>query len=84
MDLFMKELPSEELLCQLIQEVKIEDNKNQEKEFCHLCGHSKKMHSTQSHQFILATDEYKCITCGMWFYQHLIKKANCYDEYIRG
>ena len=77
----MTELPSEELLCQLIQEVKLDEQKSSE--FCHLCGHSKRNHNSTSHQFTPALEEYRCITCGLWFYQHLNKKSDCFDEYIR-
>lgn len=78
----MTELPSEKLLCQLIQEVKLDEQRDVE--FCHLCGHSKKDHKSTSHQFTPALEEYRCITCGLWFYQHLNKKSTCFDEYIRG
>ncbi len=82
MSIIMTELPSEELLCQLIQEVKLDEQKNAE--FCHLCGHSQNNHKSTSHLFTPALEEYRCITCGLWFYQHLNKKSNCFDEYIRG
>jgi len=82
MNIIMSELPSEDLLCRLIEEVILDEQK--EAEFCHLCGHSKTNHKSSNHQFTLALEEYKCITCGLWFYQHLNKKSNCFDEYIRG
>lgn len=78
----MADLPSEELLCQLIQEVKLDEQK--ESVFCHLCGHSQRNHHTNSHPFTPASEEYRCITCGLWFYEHLNKKSKCFDEYIRG
>lgn len=78
----MTELLSEDLLCRLIEEVRLDQEK--EAEFCHLCGHSKNNHNSSSHQFTPALEEYRCITCGLWFYQHLNKKSACFDEYIRG
>ena len=29
------------------------------------------------------SEEYRCITCGLWTYQHLRKDSVCFDEYIR-
>ncbi len=82
MNVIMSELPSEELLCKLLKEV-ILDEQN-DSNFCHLCGHSKKNHNSDSHAFTPALEEYRCITCGLWIYQHLNKKSTCFDEYIRG
>lgn len=78
----MTELLTEDLLCRFIEEVKLD--KQKKAVFCHLCGHYKNNHNSFSHQFTPALEEYRCITCGLWFYQHLNKKSDCFDEYIRG
>ena len=52
----MTELLTEDLLCRLIEEVKLD--KQKKAVFCHLCGYSKNNHNSSSHQFTLALKEY--------------------------
>ena len=82
MDSVMKEMPSEELLERLLQQVAIEESNNAT--FCHICGLYERNHNGMDHQFCKASEEYRCITCGLWFYEHRKNNLNCFDEYIRG
>ena len=44
---------------------------------CCLCGISKKFHSI-THRFVECLDEYKCIKCHKFFYQHDHLKNPCF------
>ncbi len=71
----------DELLSVLMKEVSLEDAKTML--FCHLCGHPPDKHHDKKHKYEEHSEEYRCITCGLWTYQHLRKDSVCFDEYIR-
>ena len=50
---------------------------NVSKQFCCLCGISKKYHS-KTHKFFECLDEYKCIKCSKFFFQHNHQKNPCF------
>ena len=69
------------LLALLMKEVSLLDTKT--KLFCHLCGHPPDKHRNKKHKYEEHSDEYRCIRCGLWTYQHLRKDCVCFDEYVR-
>lgn len=54
---------------------------------CCYCGIKKKDHHTPLHRYIRVKHEYKCIKCGLFFFQHHTKDNKCTFlpyEYING
>lgn len=49
---------------------------------CCICGVSESYHR-DTHRFFKALPEYKCVTCGLWFFEHDMDDLVCFDPYER-
>tara|TARA_Y100000780_G_scaffold232389_1_gene263397 strand:- start:1767 stop:2132 length:366 start_codon:yes stop_codon:yes gene_type:complete len=47
------------------------------KDCCCICGKEYHEHMNLTHRFFLNKDEYKCIKCGLFFYQHKHSSKQC-------
>ena len=71
------------LLAELMKSTDLSDKQQEDEPFCCLCGVKKKLHDNANHKYFEATPEHRCISCGLWFYQHNNSISQCFDPYIR-
>jgi len=72
-----------DLLGELMKNTDLSDKQHEEEPFCCLCGVKKRLHHKAKHKYFEATPEHRCITCGLWFYQHNHTNSQCFDPYVR-
>lgn len=60
-----------------------EDLIERNEDICCICGTKKTLHYKKRHKFFKASQEYKCVNCGKYFFQHNMVKNPCFSPLKR-